>query len=86
MNASEVLLKKAEIIGLRAPVDVVPDPTVEGFDHWKADLLTYFGCAIDSFLDKNHLSIVFFHSGVWNGRGVVSMPLDILPFLSLRLP
>ncbi len=58
MNASEVLLKKAEIIGLRAPVDVVPDPTVEGFDHWKADLLTYFGCAIDSFLDKNHLEMM----------------------------
>jgi hypothetical protein len=58
MDASEVLLRKAEIIGLRAPVDVVPDPTVEGFDQWKAGLLTYFGCAIDSYLDKNHVPMM----------------------------
>ena len=58
MEASEVLLKKAEILGLRAPVDVVPDPTSEGFEQWKGDWLPYFGCAIDSFLDKNHVPMM----------------------------
>ena len=58
MTISKVLLEKALIIGLRAPIDVVPDPTSEGFAHWKADLLAYFGCAIDNYLDKNHVEML----------------------------
>ena len=58
MTTSEVLLEKAEIIGLRAPIDVVPDPTAAGFTQWKADLLAYFGCAIDNYLDKNHVEMM----------------------------
>ena len=58
MTISKVHLEKALIIGLRAPIDVVPDPTSEGFAHWKADLLAYFGCAIDNYLDKNHVEMM----------------------------
>ena len=55
MVTQEEILKKATLIGGRAPVDVVPDPTSEGFHRWKEDLLTYFGCAIDNFVAENHL-------------------------------
>lgn len=55
METPEVLLKKARMIGERMEIDVVPDPTAEGFRQWKSDLLTDFGCAIDNFLDENHI-------------------------------
>ncbi|MCL5284318.1 MAG: hypothetical protein M1313_00930 [Nitrospirae bacterium] len=55
METMERLLDKARTIGERAWIDAVPDPTPEGFLHWKKDLLAYFGCATDNFLSENHL-------------------------------
>ncbi len=49
----EDVLVQAIIVGERAPVDAIADPTVDGFSAWKESLLTYFGCAIDNFLAEN---------------------------------
>jgi hypothetical protein len=46
------VMREARMVGERAPVDAVPDPTGEGFGAWKEEMLTYFGCACDSFLSK----------------------------------
>lgn len=46
------VLKWAKTIGMRAPVETVPDFTEEGLRAWREDLLTYFGCAADNLLTE----------------------------------
>ncbi|MEC4682145.1 MAG: hypothetical protein VST70_00465 [Nitrospirota bacterium] len=53
MKTMEEILARARIVGEKAHVDAVPDPTEEGYRMWKEDLLTYFGCAADNFLSEN---------------------------------
>lgn len=52
MKTMEEILARARIVGEKAHVDAVPDPTEDGYRMWKADLLTYFGCAADNFLSE----------------------------------
>lgn len=46
------VLNWAKTIGMRAPVETVPDFTEEGLEFWKEDLLTYFGCAADNLMTE----------------------------------
>jgi hypothetical protein len=52
MKAQDVLAR-ARLIGRGATVDAVPDPTAEGFDQWREDILRYFIPTLERFLSAH---------------------------------
>ena len=48
------LIIHAKESGKKAPVNASPDPTPEGFNVWKEDLINHFKYRLDRFFEDNH--------------------------------